>query len=299
MAEPTQRRPGYREGLGGEMLAEFLGTFVLILLGCASVAVAVAGLPGSGRQEDPFGPGNWLIIAFGWGFAVVFGIYVAGGISGAHINPAVTLAFALRRSFPWYKVVPYWASQLVGAFAAAAVVYAVYYPAINAFNATNGVTRSESLDTFAIFATFPAEYFGGGWWGPLLDQIVGTAILVLLVFALIDTRNSAPSANMGPFMIGMVVTVIGLSFGTNAGYAINPARDLGPRIWTFITGWGDIAFPGNHEWFSFYFWIPIAGPLIGAVVGALVYDLFIGHVVQARSSEPEVGRAGEPSTEER
>ncbi|TWG07781.1 MIP/aquaporin family protein [Saccharopolyspora dendranthemae] len=293
MAEQTQRRSGYGKGLTGELLAEFLGTFVLILLGCGSVAVAVAGLPGSGLQEDPFGAGNWLIIAFGWGFAVVFGVYVAGGVSGAHINPAVTLAFAVRRAFPWVKVVPYMFAQLVGAFLAAGLVYSVYSWAIDAFNAKAGVPRSESLDTFAIFATFPAEYFGGSWWGPLLDQIVGTGILVLLIFALIDARNSAPAANLGPFMIGMVVTVIGLTFGPNAGYAINPARDFGPRLWTFFTGWGDLALPGNHEWFSFYFWIPIVGPLIGAVIGAVVYDLFIGQVVAARTAPPEPGRAGD------
>lgn len=296
MAEPTQRRPGYGKGLTGELLAEFLGTFVLILLGCASVAVAVAGLPGSGRQSDPFGAANWLIIAFGWGFAVVFGVYVAGGVSGAHINPAVTLAFAVRRAFPWVKVVPYMLAQLVGAFAAAAVVYSVYSWAIDAFNAKAGVPRSESLDTYAIFATFPAEYFGGSWWGPLLDQIVGTAVLVLLIFALIDARNSAPAANLGPFLIGMVVTVIGLTFGPNAGYAINPARDFGPRLWTFFTGWGELALPGTHEWFSFYFWIPIVGPLIGAVVGAVVYDLFIGQVLAARTGGPEPGRAGDTSS---
>ncbi|GAA2791136.1 MIP/aquaporin family protein [Saccharopolyspora taberi] len=275
------------------MLAEFLGTFVLILLGCASVAVAVAGLPGSGRQEVAFGPANWLIIAFGWGFAVVFGVYVAGGVSGAHINPAVTLAFAVRRAFPWVKVVPYWIAQLVGAFLAAALVYSVYSWAIDAFNTKAGVARDQSLDTFAIFATFPAKYFDGSWWGPLLDQVVGTGVLVMLIFALIDNRNTAPAANLGPFLIGMVVTTIGLTFGPNAGYAINPARDFGPRLWTFFTGWGDIALPGSYQWFSAYFWIPIVGPLVGAVIGAVVYDLFIGHVVAARVSGPEPGRVGD------
>ncbi|CAM03543.1 glycerol uptake facilitator protein [Saccharopolyspora erythraea NRRL 2338] len=291
MAESGKGRRGYRAGLGGEMLAEFLGTFVLILLGCASVAVAVAGLPGSGRQADSFGAANWLIIAFGWGFAVVFGVYTAGGVSGAHINPAVSLALAVRRVFPWRKVVPYWIAQLVGAFVAAALVYAVYSWAIDAFNAKAGTPRNESLDTFAIFATFPAEYFGGSWWGPLLDQIVGTAVLLLLICALTDKRNSAPAANMAPYLIGMVVGVIGLTFGPNAGYAINPARDFGPRLWTFLTGWGDISLPGTYEWFSNYFWIPIIGPLIGGVIGALVYDLLISQVLTARGEEePEAGR---------
>src|SRR5699024_3045799 len=109
------RQPGrwvrMRQNLGGEMMAEFLGTFVLVLLGCGSVAVALVGLPGSGRQTGDFGPANWLIIAWGWGLAVTFGVYVAGGVTGAHINPAVTLAWAVRKTFAWRKVVPYWVAQ--------------------------------------------------------------------------------------------------------------------------------------------------------------------------------------------
>ena len=151
MAENDQSRPGYRKDIGGEMLAEFLGTFVLILIGCASVAVAVAGLPGSGRQDVAFGPANWLIIVWGWGLAVVFGVYVAGGVTGAHINPAVTLAQAARGNFPLWKIVPYWFAQLVGGFVGAALVYAVYDWAINAYNLKAGTLRPQSLDTFAIF----------------------------------------------------------------------------------------------------------------------------------------------------
>ncbi|GDY29156.1 MIP/aquaporin family protein [Gandjariella thermophila] len=268
---------------GGELLAEFFGTMILILLGCGSVAVAVAGLPGSGRQSMPFGPANWLIVAFGWGLAVVFGVYAAGGVSGAHINPAVTLAFAVRRGFPWRKVVPYWTAQLAGALAGAAVVYAVYASAINAYNTTNNIaSRTQSLDTFAIFATFPAKYFGNGWVGPFVDQVVGTAILLALIAALIDRRNQAPAANVAPYLIGFVVVAIGLTYGTNAGYAINPARDLGPRLFTFAAGWGPIAFPGHYGWFTNYWWIPIAGPLVGGVLGILLYDLFVGLVLAAR-----------------
>ncbi|MFI2510335.1 MIP/aquaporin family protein [Streptomyces sp. NPDC018972] len=276
------------------MLAEFLGTFVLLLLGIGSVAVAVVGLPGSGRQAVDFGPANWLIIAWAWGFAVVFGVHVAGGVSGAHLNPAVTLAFAVRRDLPWRKVLPYWLAQVLGAFVAAALVYACYRWAIDAANAKEGITREESLGTYSIFATFPAEYFGDSWWGPLLDQIVGTGILLLLICALIDTRNTAPAANLHPFLIGLVVVVIGMAFGTNAGYAINPARDFGPRLFTFFEGWGAIALPGSFGWFSGYWWIPIVGPLIGAVLGTLVYDLLIGPVLRARAGEAEKG----PATEE-
>ncbi|MEO3755923.1 MIP/aquaporin family protein [Streptomyces sp. B6B3] len=293
-AEHGARRRGYREGLGGELLAEFLGTMVLLLLGCGSVAVAVVGLPESGRQGGAFGPSNWLIISWGWGLGVVFGVYVAGGISGAHINPAVTLALAVRRAFSWGKVLPYWGAQLLGAFTAAVIVFVSYSWAIDAFNDRAGFDRKESLETFSIFATFPAQYFGDSWWGPLLDQIIGTAILLLLICALLDTRNTAPAANLGPFLTGLIVVAIGLTWGTNAGYAINPARDFGPRLFTFFAGWGDIALPGHFGWFDHYWWIPIIGPLIGAVIGVLVYDLLISPVTKARSAPPEEGRTPTP-----
>ncbi|MFI1092987.1 MIP/aquaporin family protein [Streptomyces sp. NPDC020917] len=298
MAEraPARRR-GYREGLGGEMIAEFLGTFVLILFGVGSVAVAVVGLPGSGRQVVPFGAPNWLIISWGWGLAVVFGVYVAGGVSGAHLNPAVTLGFAVRRDFPWRKVLPYWLAQVFGAFVAAALVYASYHWAIEFFDTKSGTPRDKSLNTYSIFATFPAQYFGNSWWGPFLDQMIGTGILLLLICALIDLRNTAPGVNLHPYLIGLVVVAIGLSFGTNAGYAINPARDFGPRLFTYFEGWGSIALPGKFTWFDHYWWIPIVGPLVGGVIGVLVYDTLISPIIRARAVAAEAREEG-PATEE-
>ena len=130
-----------RAGLPGAMLAEFFGTFVLILLGLGTCALNVVGLSGSGRQTEPFGPANWLIIVFGWAFAVMLAAYVSGGISGAHLNPAVTLAFAVGRKFAWRNVIPYWVAQFVGAFCAAAVVDAVYGPAIDNYNAAHHLAR--------------------------------------------------------------------------------------------------------------------------------------------------------------
>ncbi|MFF4487531.1 MIP/aquaporin family protein [Streptomyces sp. NPDC001544] len=294
-----------RAGLLGECMAEFLGTFVLIAFGAGVVAMAVAALPGSGRAATPttifLAAGDWLLITWGWAMAVVFGIYVAGGVSGAHINPAVTLAFAVRRKFPWAKVLPYWFSQLVGAFAGAALVFAVYHDAINAFDAASKPpkTNGHTLATFSIFATFPAPYFNGGVWGPLIDQIVGTAFLVMFVVAVIDLRNTAVQANLGPFVIGLVVAAVGMSYGANAGYAINPARDFGPRLFTWLAGWQSLALPGDGPWFSNYFWIPIVGPLVGGVIGVLVYDLFVGDVLHARAELgelPEVGRT-RPTTD--
>lgn len=279
------------------MIAEFLGTFVLILFGVGSVAVAVVGLPGSGRQVVPFGAPNWLIISWGWGLAVVFGVYVAGGISGAHLNPAVTLGFAVRRDFPWRKVLPYWLAQLFGAFVAAALVYASYHWAIEFFDNKAGTPRDKSLTTYSIFATFPAPYFGNSWWGPFLDQMIGTGILLLLICALIDLRNTAPGVNLHPFLIGLVVVAIGLTFGTNAGYAINPARDFGPRLFTYFEGWGSIALPGKFTWFNHYWWIPIVGPLVGGVIGVLVYDTLISPIIRARAVAAEAREEG-PATEE-
>ncbi|MGW1894548.1 MIP/aquaporin family protein [Streptomyces sp. NPDC002004] len=289
-----------RGGLLGECLAEFLGTLVLIAFGCGVVAMAVAALPGSGRTSGPttffISAGDWLLITWGWGFAVILGIYVAGGVSGAHINPAVTLALAVRRKFPWPRVLPYWAAQFLGAFAGAALVYAVYHDAINTFDAAmkGPKTNGHTLASFSIFATFPAPYFHGSIWGPLLDQIVGAAFLVMLVVAITDLRNTAVRANLGPVVIGFVVAAIGMSYGANAGYAINPARDFGPRLFTYAAGWGDLALPGTLSGaFSNYWWIPIVGPFVGGVVGVLIYDLFIGDVLHIRAQlhEPhEVGR---------
>ncbi|MER7837362.1 MIP/aquaporin family protein [Streptomyces sp. NPDC096040] len=297
LLKPSRLRS--RGGLLGECLAEFLGTFVLVSFGAGVVAMAVAALPGSGRAETPttifLAAGDWLLIAWGWGLAVTFGIYVAGGVSGAHLNPAVTLAFAVRRQFPWAKVVPFWVSQVIGAFTGAALVYLVYHDAISAFDAVSKPPKvgGHTEATFSIFATFPAPYFHGGTWGPLIDQIVGTAFLVMFVVAVVDLRNTAVGSNLGPYVIGLAVAAIGMSYGANAGYAINPARDFGPRLLTWLAGWKSFAFPGNGAWFSGYWWIPIVGPLIGGVIGVLIYDLFIGDVLHARlklGEPPEPGR---------
>jgi glycerol uptake facilitator protein len=274
------------------LLSEFFGTFVLIAFGDGVVAVAVAGLPGSGRTAGPLtifnAAGDWLLITWGWAMAVAFAVWVAGGVSGAHINPAVTLAFAVRRKFPLMKVLPYMAAQVIGAFVGAALVFLVYFNAIDQFNLINRTPRSggSALATYSIFATFPAGYFHGGYGGPLIDQVVGTAFLLIFVVALIDLRNTAVGSNLAPLAIGLAVAAIGMSYGPNAGYAINPARDFGPRLFAWVAGWGQVALPGTYHAvglnFTGYFWIPIVGPLIGAVIGILLYDLFIGDVLHAR-----------------
>jgi glycerol uptake facilitator len=287
-AQSTEPGGGWRATIWGELSAEFLGTFILLAFGCGVVAVAVAGLPGSERTASAAAgltsSGDWLLINWGWGLAVAFGVYVAGGISGAHINPAVTLGLAVKGDFEWKKVLPYMAAQLVGAFVGAALVFLVYFQAIGAFEKAAGITRgtADSIKSGSIFYTFPAPYYGGSNIGPLIDQIVGTAFLVILILALIDTTNLSPKANMAPFLIGLVVAAIGMSFGPNAGYAINPARDLGARIFAWIAGWGDVALPGAGD----YFWVPIVGPLIGSVIAVFIYKFFIGDVLAARGAQP-------------
>jgi glycerol uptake facilitator protein len=284
----SARMDTLRSGLLGDMFGELLGTFALISFGDGVVAMAVAALNQSGRAQNAstifLASGDWLLITWGWAMAVTFGVYVAGGITGAHINPAVTFAFAVRGDFPWSKVLPYWGAQVLGAFLGAGLVLLVYHDAIGSYEAANHVTRgaTNSVVTFSIFATFPAPFFHGGWVGPLIDEIVGTAFLLMFVAALGDRRNLAPKSNLTPWLVGLAVAAIGMSYGANSGYAINPARDFGPRVLAFFGGWGQTAFPGNGADFSWYFWIPIVGPLIGGVIGILVYDFFIKGVLMAR-----------------
>ena len=291
------RRWRWQQSTWGEAGAEFLGTFVLIMFGDGIVATCVAGLSQSGRGELAFNSGDWILITFAWGFAVMLGVYIAGGVSGAHLNPAVTFAQALRRGFPWKKVPLYVVAQVFGAFVAAAVVYFNYRYAIGSFEHVEHIQRgtSDSVGTYSIFATFPAEYFTS-WVGPFMDQVIGTALLVACIFAVIDEYNAPTKANIAPFIIGLIVVVIGMSFGVNAGYAINPARDFGPRIFAWIQGWGKIAFPGDYGNVNTYFWIPIVGPLVGAGIGAYVYDLLIRNVLIARGVKPDPEMVEEAQT---
>jgi glycerol uptake facilitator protein len=270
------------------LVAEFVGTFVLICFGDGVVAMAVAALNQSGRGTQIFqASGDWLLITWGWGFAVVFAVYVAGGVSGAHINPAVTLAFALRRRFPWAKVPQYWAAQIAGAFVGAALVYWNYRYAINSYEHVHHVVRGQvsSIPTYSIFATFPAPFYHG-WFGPFLDEIIGTAFLVLFVFAVVDEWNAPVKANLAPLVIGFAVVAVGISYGANSGYAINPARDFGPRLLAWAAGYGKIAMPGDYGNVSTYFWIPIVAPLIGAAIAGYLYDALIRDLLMARGETP-------------
>jgi glycerol uptake facilitator protein len=261
------------------------------MFGDGAVAMAVAALNQSGRGTVPFvASGDWLLIAWGWGLAVMLGVYVAGGVSGAHLNPAVTLSLALRRGFSWRKLPSYWAAQILGAFTAAALVYLNYRYAIGSYEAANHITRgtASSVPTFSIFATFPAKYFHT-WVGPFVDQVIGTGLLVGAIFAITDELGTPVKANLSALIVGLVVVAVGISYGANAGYAINPARDFGPRLFAWAQGWKSIAMPGNYGNVSDYFWIPIVGPLVGGAIGAVIYDVLIRSVLRARGEEPDAG----------
>jgi MIP family channel proteins len=243
-----------------EAAAEFLGSFVLIAFGSGVVAQVVL----SGGSH-----GGYISINIAWGLAVAMGIYVSGGVSGAHLNPAVTLALAVHRGFPWGKVLPFWAAQVAGAFAGAALTFLTYREAFAHFDGgVRQVTGTQA--TAGIFATYPQPFLSNVP-GGLLDQVVGTALLLLVILALGDARNLAPDPKIGPLVVGALVVLIGMCFGYNAGYAINPARDFGPRVFTALAGWGSGVFRAGNGWW----WVPIVGPLIGGVLGGLVYDFFI------------------------
>lgn len=243
-----------------EAAAEFLGTFVLIVFGVGVVAQTVLS-----RNAN----GSYLAINLGWGLAVMLGVYTAAGVSGAHLNPAVTIALAARRGFPWAKVPLFAVAQVAGAFAAAAIVFLTYREAFAAFD--GGVRQVQGeFGTAGIFATYPQPFLSLG--GGFVDQVVGTALLLVGVLAITDARNLTPPGWLAAPLIGLLVVAIGVAFGFNAGYAINPARDLGPRLFTAVGGWGSGVFTAGNGWW----WVPILGPSVGGVVGVVVYDLFVG-----------------------
>ena len=240
--------------------AEFLGTFILMMFGVGVVAQTVL-------SKDT--AGSILSINIGWGLAVMLGVYCAAGISGAHLNPAVSVALAATGRFPWGRVPLFAAAQMAGAFAAAALVFLTYREAFTAFD--GGVRQVEgAMATAGIFATYPRPFLSIA--GGFVDQFVGTALLMTGVVAITDQRNAGPPAWLVPAMVGGLVVAIGVAFGFNSGYAINPARDFGPRLFTAIAGWGGGVFTAGNGWW----WVPIVAPCFGAIVGALAYDGLVG-----------------------
>jgi glycerol uptake facilitator protein len=266
----------------GELVAEFLGTMILILFGTGVVAQVVTNADGAMGDHDS--------IAWAWGLGVTLGVYVAARLSGAHLNPAVTLALAAFKGFSWRKVLPYSLAQFLGAFVAAAIVRITYADLI--FKTDPGHT----VKTQGIFSTLP----GNGLEGvsiptAFLDQVVGTAILVFVIFAVTTAANNPPMANLGPVVVGLLVVAIGMAWGANAGYAINPARDFGPRLLTLITGYHTALYDQNGD---LYFWLPIVAPLIGGLVGGALFKYAVERFLPAEGEAVTVGEPDADRTEQ-
>ncbi|GGH87483.1 glycerol uptake facilitator protein [Pullulanibacillus pueri] len=226
-------------------VAELVGTMILIVFGggvCAGVTLKKSAAQNSG----------WIVITFGWGLAVMIGAFAVGKFSGAHLNPALTLGLAMSGDFPWDKVPTYILGQMIGAILGACVVYLQYLP--------HWRVTEDPAAKLGVFSTAPAipQTFSN-----LLSEIIGTFVLVMGIQA-IGANKFAEGLN--PLIVGFLIIAIGLSLGGTTGYAINPARDLGPRIAHFFL---PIAGKGSSNWK--YAWIPVVGPILGGMFGALFY----------------------------
>ncbi|MTH47408.1 propanediol diffusion facilitator PduF [Intestinirhabdus alba] len=252
------------DSLKAQCVAEFLGTglFLFFGIGCLS-ALKVAGAS----------LGLWEICII-WGLGISLAVYLTSGISGAHLNPAVTIALWLFACFPGRKVVPYAVAQVAGAFGGAALGYLLYSSLFIEFETTNSMVRGsvESLQLASIFSTYPAAALSV--WKAALVEMVITSILMGLIMALTDDGNGVPKGPLAPLLIGLLVAVIGASTGPLTGFAMNPARDFGPKMFTWLAGWGDIAMTGGRD--IPYFVVPIIAPIVGACIGAAIYRFCIG-----------------------
>ncbi|CAK6963600.1 aquaporin-3-like [Scomber scombrus] len=244
-----------------EALAECLGTLILVMFGCGAVAQWVL----SGGSH-----GSFLTVNLAFGFAATLGILVCGQVSGGHLNPAVTFTLCLLGKEPWRKFPLFFFFQTLGAFLGAVIVFGMYFDALQDFGQGELVVVGKNA-TAGIFATYPSKHLTlvNGFF----DQIVGTAALIVCIVAIVDPHNNPVPRGLEAFTVGFVVLVIGLSMGFNSGYAVNPARDLGPRIFTALAGWGGEVFTANTYWF----FVPLFAPFLGAVVGLMVYQLTVGY----------------------
>ncbi|XP_015198744.1 aquaporin-9b isoform X2 [Lepisosteus oculatus] len=250
-----------------------------VLFGCGSVAQTVLSRGAVGEM---------LTIHIGFTLGVTMAVYVAGGVSGAHVNPAVSLAMLVLGKLKLVKFPVYVLAQFLGAFAGAAAVYGLYYDAFMDY--TNGILIVTGPNATAhIFASYPGRHLSilNGF----IDQVIGTGALVLCILAIVDGKNNGAPKGMEPLVIGLIIMAIGVSMGLNCGYPINPARDLGPRLFTAVAGWGRDVFSAGRNWW----WIPVSGPLVGGVVGAVLYLLFI----ELHHAEPQKHLEEENSVKEK
>ncbi|MBF7128730.1 MIP/aquaporin family protein [Pediococcus pentosaceus] len=230
-----------------QLLGEFIGTFVLVLLGDG----VVAGV--SLRKSKAEGSG-WIAITLGWGLAVTLGVYASSFLSPAHLNPAVSVGMAIAGKFPWSSVIPYSIAQILGGLVGGIVVWIHYYP-----------HWKETKDKDAILGTFATEPAIRNYSMNFISEVVGTAVLI---FGLLAFTRGQFTQGLNPIAVGVLITAIGLSLGGTTGYAINPARDLGPRLTHAML---PIANKGGSDWA--YSWVPILGPVVGSILGAICFNL--------------------------
>lgn len=237
-----------------QCLFEFLGTFVMILLGCGVVACV-------SLKKSKGEAGGWVVVTLAWGLAVMCGVFIAGPYTGAHLNPAVSVGLAIAGKFPWAFVVPYIFAQVMGAFCGATVVYIFYK---DHFDLTE-----DQATKLGVFSTIPAVK---NYWRNLISEMVGTFILILVILFLSTKANAAEVGlgTIGALPVALLVVVIGMSLGGTTGYAINPARDFGPRLAHFFL---PIKGKGSSQWN--YSWVPVVGPILGAAAAAGVYWLIV------------------------
>ncbi|MBC8650194.1 aquaporin [Pseudomonas sp. MTM4] len=249
--------------LRGQCIAEFLGTALLIFFGTGCVAALKLGGADLGLWE----------ISVIWGIGVSMGVYLAAGVSGAHLNPAVSIALWLFGTFERNKVPAYILAQTAGAFCAAALVYGLYSSLFFDFEQAQQMTRGSlaSLELASVFSTYPHASLSIGQ--AFLVEVVITAILLGMIMALTDDGNGLPRGPLAPLLIGLLIAVIGGAMGPLTGFAMNPARDFGPKLMTFFAGWGEVAFTGGRD--IPYFLVPLIAPVLGACIGAAGYKALI------------------------
>ncbi|MBA1192063.1 aquaporin [Pseudomonas entomophila] len=260
--------------LRAQCLAEFLGTALLIFFGTGCVAAMKVAGAGFGLWE----------ISIVWGIGVSMGIYLTAGISGAHLNPAVSIALWLFAGFERRKVPFYIVAQVLGAFCSAALVYTLYSNLFFEFEQNHGLVRGsvESLELASVFSTYPNAALGVGQ--AFLVEVVITAILMGVIMALTDDNNGLRRGPMAPLLIGLLIAVIGSAMGPLTGFAMNPARDFGPKLMTFLAGWGEVSLTGGRD--IPYFLIPIVAPILGACLGAAAYRGMIARHLPSVALDP-------------
>jgi len=271
-----------KKAFAGELIAEAVAMLIIIAMGDSVAAMY------SLYDPSPYQQAYWGV-CIAWGLAVTIAIYTTASISGCHANPAVTLALACFRKFSWSKVLPYCVAQVFGGFLGAGIVSVLFSPVIDQFNALHHLTRAGG-GAAGVFFTHPGMAITP--MHAFHDEIILTAFLVFGIFAITEQYNEmAPGANSGALIIGFLVATIGASMGYLEAWAINPARDLGPRLFCFVAGWGPSALPSPDN----YWWIPVLGPLIGGVVGGGAYQLLIHPFLPARKRMSETSLLAEPT----